>query len=88
MPYLIQIFAPRLVKYLHMDTRKVFHRFPKSKSYQALRKATGAVQGTAMDKVNRMAGVEDVPTYLDNCQARFVARCAISCQWGLDIRRR
>ena len=43
--------------------------------YQALRKATGAVQGTAMDKVNRMAGVEDVPTYLDNCQARFIARC-------------
>ena len=23
--------------------------------------------GTAADKVNRMAGVEDVATYLDNC---------------------
>ena len=34
--------------------------------YQALRKATGAVQGTAIDKVNQMTGVEDVPTHLDN----------------------
>ena len=42
--------------------------------YQALRKATGAVQGTASDKVNQMAGVEDVPTHLDNNQVRFVAR--------------
>ena len=33
--------------------------------HQALRKATGA----------EMAGVEDVPTHLDNCQVRFVARC-------------
>ena len=30
--------------------------------YQALGKATGAVQGTAIDKVNQMAGVEDVVT--------------------------
>ena len=29
---------------------------------------------TATDKVNRMAGVEDGTTHLDNCQARFVAR--------------
>ena len=42
--------------------------------YQALRKATGAVQGTASDKVNQMAGMEDVPTHLDNNQVRFVAR--------------
>ena len=41
--------------------------------YQALRKATGAVQGTASDQVNQMARVEDVPTHLDN-QVRFVAR--------------
>lgn len=40
--------------------------------YQALRKVMGAVKDTAIDKVNLMAGVEDV---LDNCQARFVARC-------------
>ena len=43
--------------------------------YQALQKATGTVQGTAIDKVNRMAGVEDVPTHMGNSQARFVARC-------------
>ena len=42
--------------------------------YQAIRKAGGAVQGTTMDKVNRMVGVEDVPTHLDNSQARFVAQ--------------
>ena len=42
--------------------------------YQALRKATGAVQETGMNKVNQMAGVEDVPTHLGSCQARFVAR--------------
>ena len=42
--------------------------------YQALRKATGAVQGTAADKVNQMAGVEDVHTHMDNNQVRFVAR--------------
>ena len=28
-----------------------------------------------MDKVNRMAGVEDVHTHLDNNQVRAVARC-------------
>ena len=32
------------------------------------------MQGTASDKVNQMAGVEDVPTHLDNCQVRLVAR--------------
>ena len=42
-------------------------------TYQALRKATGAVQGNASDKVNHMTGVEDEPTHLDN-QIRFVAR--------------
>ena len=42
--------------------------------YQALRKATGAVLGTAAEKVNWMAGVEDVDIHLDNNQVRFVAR--------------
>ena len=28
-----------------------------------------------MDKANRIAGVKDVITHLDNCQARFVGRC-------------
>ena len=43
--------------------------------YQALRKATGAVRGTAIDKINRMAGVEDACMFMDNSQARFIARC-------------
>ena len=43
--------------------------------YQALRKITGAISGTAIDKVNRMAGIEDVWTHMDNNQARAVARC-------------
>ena len=30
--------------------------------YQALRKATGAIQETEIDKVNRMVGIEDVWT--------------------------
>lgn len=34
-----------------------------------------AIQRTAIDKVNRMAEVEDIHTHLDNNQARFVARC-------------
>ena len=42
--------------------------------YQALRKMTGTVQGTSAEKVNRMAGVEDVGIHLDNSQVRFVAR--------------
>ena len=44
------------------------------RQYQALRKATSAVQGTASDKVNQMAGVEDIPTHLDNNQVRFVVK--------------
>ena len=43
--------------------------------YQALRKATGVVQGTSGETVNRMTGVEVAATHLDNCQARFMARC-------------
>lgn len=43
--------------------------------YQALRKATDAVQGTATDKMNRMAGVEDVRTHMDNSQVQFMAWC-------------
>ena len=42
--------------------------------YQALRKATGAVQGPATDKVKQMARVEDAHTHLDNNQVRAVAR--------------
>ena len=42
--------------------------------YQALWKATGAVQGTSAERVNQMAGVEDVSTHLNNNQVRFVAR--------------
>ena len=41
---------------------------------QALRKAKGAVQGTASNKVNWIARVEDVATFMDNNQARFVGR--------------
>ena len=40
--------------------------------YQALRKATGAVQGTSAEKI---AGVESVDIHMDNNQIRFVARC-------------
>ena len=43
----------------------VLEEFSRSQ-YQASRKATAAVQGTSMDKVNRMEGVKDVPTHLDN----------------------
>ena len=42
--------------------------------YQALWKAIGAVQGMSAEKLNRIAGVEDIPTHLDNNQVRFVAR--------------
>ena len=37
--------------------------------YQALRKVTGAIQGTSIDKVNRMVGTEDVRIHMDNKQA-------------------
>ena len=43
--------------------------------YQALRKATGTVQGTSAEKVNQIAGVESVDIHMDNNQVRFVARC-------------
>ena len=43
--------------------------------YQALRKATVVIQGTSIDKVNRMAGTENMRTDLDNSQVRFVAWC-------------
>ena len=46
----------------------------KELQYQALRKAAGAVQGTATDKVNQMAGVEDVHMHMDSNQVRFVTR--------------
>ena len=43
--------------------------------YQALRKATGEVQGTSAEKVNKIAGVESADIHMDNNQVRFVARC-------------
>ena len=43
--------------------------------YQVLKKATGAVQGSSMEKVNKIAGVEDVETIMRANQARFIARC-------------
>ena len=54
--------------------QKAWERQFSQLQYQALRRAAGAVQGTASDKVNQMAGVEDVPTHLDNNQVRFVGR--------------
>ena len=32
--------------------------------YQALKKSTGAVQGSSMEKVNRIGGVEEVDTIM------------------------
>ena len=43
--------------------------------YQALRKATGTVQGTSAEKVNQIAGVKSVDIHMDNNQVRFVAQC-------------
>ena len=51
-------------------------------STRHLEKVTGAVQGTEMEKVNQMAGFEDVVTHLDNCQAPFVARCVEDSELG------
>ncbi|KAF8453564.1 RNase H-domain-containing protein [Kalaharituber pfeilii] len=42
--------------------------------YQVLKKATGAVHGAAIQKVNWIAGVESAETALDAAQARLVAR--------------
>ena len=42
--------------------------------YQALKKSTGAVQGSSMEKVNRIAGVEEVDTIMRASQVRFIAR--------------
>ena len=42
--------------------------------YQALRKATGTVQGIAAEKVFQMARVQDAKTHMDNNQVRLVAR--------------
>ena len=33
------------------------------------------MQGTAIDKVNRMVGVKDMHTHPDNKRTQFVARC-------------
>ena len=42
--------------------------------YQALKKATGAVQGSSIEKVDKIAGVEDVDIIMKSAQTRFVAR--------------
>ena len=42
--------------------------------YQALKKATGAVQGSSIEKVDKITGVEDVDTTMKSAQTRFVAR--------------
>lgn len=42
--------------------------------YQALKKVTGAVQGSSMDKVNKIVGVEDIDTIMQVAQARFTAK--------------
>ena len=42
--------------------------------YQALKKSMGAVQGSSMEKVNKIPGVEEVDTIMRASQARFVAR--------------
>ena len=42
--------------------------------YQALKKSTGAVQGSSIEKVNRIAGVEEVDTIMRASQVRFIAR--------------
>ena len=42
--------------------------------YQALKEATGAVQGSSIEKVDMIAGVEDVDTIMRANQACFIAR--------------
>ena len=42
--------------------------------YASLRKATGAVLGSRMTTVDRIAGVEPVEIHLDALQARFAER--------------
>ena len=54
--------------------QKIWEREFSRLKYQALRKATGTVQGTSAEKVNKIAGVEDVDVHLDNLQVRLVAR--------------
>ena len=54
-----------------LQFQKAFQRL----QYQVLRKATGAVTGASMEKINLIAGVEDVYTTLNATQQRFMARC-------------
>ena len=42
--------------------------------YQALKKSMGAVQGSSIEKINKIAGVEEVDTIIRASQARFVVR--------------
>lgn len=42
--------------------------------YQALSKVTGAVTGASIEKVSKIAAVEDARTVLDSTQEMFMAR--------------
>ena len=63
------------------EWRKQFERL----QYQALRKCTGAVLGANKEKVNAIAGVEDVETILDASQQRYMARCIANPSTTEDI---
>ena len=54
----------------HKDWKREMERL----QYQTLKKSTEAVQGSSMEKVNRIVGVEEVDTIMRASQARFVAR--------------
>ena len=63
------------------ECRKQFKRL----QYQALRKCTGAVLGASKEKVNAIAGIEDVETILDAGQQRYIARCIVDLSTMEDI---
>ena len=42
--------------------------------YQSLRRCTGAVLGSRRDKVDKIAAVESVGTFMSAAQARFLSR--------------
>ena len=42
--------------------------------YQSLRKCTGAVRGSKRDKVDKIAAVESVKTFMSAAQARFLSK--------------
>ena len=55
--------------------QKQFQKQLQQLQYQALRRATGATIGSSIEKVNRIAAVEDVHITLNASQQRFMARC-------------